>query len=256
MFRFSRVGIYVATVMTVLTGLMPWQSVRAADDLTGNQTTIARTITRNIMFMPPREKAPQGTTGAASRSIYPDRCPQDSVNSDLPTRLLTLTDHQSLTVAERPTFLAYVASTSAHSLFFSLKDEQDDYYYEQTIPLSGHPGIVRISLPKTAAPLKVGQRYVWSVVLVCEASLRPDSPRLEGWVQRVPLEAPMMTQLQQSSLLAQAETYAAQGIWYDTIALMADLKQRRPQDLGFNANWKALLESVGLGKLATAPILN
>ncbi len=52
--------------------------------------------------------------------------------------------------------------------------------------------------------------------------------------------------------LEQAALYAEAGIWYETIATLAQLKQEQPNNSNLLSVWEEILTSVGLGELAQA----
>ena len=47
-----------------------------------------------------------------------------------------------------------------------------------------------------------------------------------------------------------AAIYAASGIWYDSLATLVELRQKRLDDAALKNDWQSLLESVDLAKIA------
>jgi hypothetical protein len=150
--------------------------------------------------------------------------------------------------------LAYVGETSAQKIFFSLRDSNEKQYYQATLPVDRTQSIVKLQLPPTGPQLEVGKSYQWSVALICGETLRPDSPRVEGWIQRITPPPSLSQALEGKSLLEQASLYAAQGIWYDTLAALIALQQQQPHDPALATNWAALLESANLQAIASVPL--
>jgi hypothetical protein len=158
-------------------------------------------------------------------------------------------------VAARPTFFVYVPPTSSKQVFFSLQDENRNSHYQTTLKISGQGGIVRVTLPADAPELEIGKNYMWFLATVEPGDiLRPDSRGVSGWVKRV---EPPSSSAQNSSLtpLKLATLYAESGIWYDTVAVLGAAKQAQPENATLAAEWKELLEQVGLKGIATQPII-
>ena len=165
------------------------------------------------------------------------------------------TSNHGLTTVERPTFLDYVPQTSAQKAFFSLKDKDENYYYQTTLPIPETPGIVSFKLPADAPALEIGKSYQWSFVTICGERLAVDDPRVEGHIQRIELNTQLSSQLKNLSPLERAALYGSDGIWYETVATLAQLRQSQPNDLTLAATWENLLKSVGLEAIATKPLL-
>lgn len=219
-----------------------------------HQTPSSRSVLQvaQVTFEPPGDGKPDNTAGGASRDG--GTCFQDAVEdvSVGVTPLMPATS-QGLTVAERPTFFVYVPRTSAKKAFFSLKDKNEEYYYQTTLPLANTPGIVSVKLPADAPALQVGKTYQWSFVTICGENLAVDDPRAEGQIQRVEPNPALVGQIEKVSLLERAALYGSNGIWYDTLSNLAALKRSQPGNSTLTANWENLLKSVGLGAIATKP---
>lgn len=207
----------------------------------------------SVTFEPPDEGEPLDTAGGASRDE--GKCPQDSkALKPYVTPLMPATNH-GLTAAEHPTFFVYVPQTSAQKVFFSLQDENNNHHYQTTLPITGTPGVVSFRLPASVPALEIGKNYKWSFVLMCENVLRPDSPRVEGRIRRIKLNPALMSQLKNAAPLERAALYGSAGIWYDILAVLAELRQSQPDDLTLTATWEELLNSVGLDAIATEPLV-
>jgi hypothetical protein len=206
-----------------------------------------------ITFDPPSDGEPDNTAGGASRDG--GRCPQDTIpSSPTLTPLLPTTNH-GLTIADRPTFFVYVPQTSAQKAFFSLKDKDEEYYYQITLPLPKTPGIVSFKLPSDAPALEIGKSYQWSFVTVCGETIAVDAPRVEGWVKRIEPNSTDLRQRENLSPLERAALYGSDGIWYDTLTTLAELRRSQPNDSTLATTWEDLLKSVGLEAIATKPLL-
>ncbi len=213
-------------------------------------------ISFNQSFItPPEPGAPSNTVGGASRG---DRCSQD--RQDLAPYLTPLlpASQKNLTLEQRPIFLVYLPKTAARKAFFSLKDSQGNDYYQTFLDLSEKSGIVQIPLPEDAPILEINKDYKWSFVILCDRNLRPDSPLVEGNVRRIALEdnSQLKSDLQKSTTeIEKAKVYANAGIWYETLAILAQLKQSNPENEALDRAWIDLLKSVGLDHFSEAELI-
>ena len=206
-----------------------------------------------VTFNPPAGYQPQSTRGGASRSI--GQCINQAENSALPLTPVLPAAAQGLTVASHPTVLAYLPKTSAQKVFFSWQDQQNNDHYQAIIPLKeNEEGIISLTLPEDAPPLEIGQNYQWALALMCDGKLQPDSPIIQGQIKRVEIESTLSDRLQDANGLETAAIYGEAGIWYETVATLAQLQTTQPNNSSLISNWQELLNSVGLEKIATIPL--
>jgi hypothetical protein len=92
--------------------------------------------------------------------------------------------------------------------------------------------------------------YHWFLTLnmPCTVGQRPIS--VDGWVQRRDLERDLSAQIKQASPTEKVSLYAANGLWYDAIGELANLRSIRPQDTALTNDWQSLLEAIDLSPLA------
>ena len=201
-----------------------------------------------VTFDPPAEDMPKTSMGGASRST--GQCiNMDATESAIPFSALLPANDEGLTVAARPTVLAYIPETSADRLFFSWQDENNGDHYQTVLPMN-RTGIVSLTLPEDAPPLEINKNYQWALGIMCDGRLQPDSPMVQGQVKRVAIAPGLSDRLQNASSLERAVLYGEAGIWYETAAALEQLKKTQPQDLDVVANWQDLLTSVGLAEIA------
>ncbi|GAB4460450.1 MAG: hypothetical protein OHK0037_07720 [Elainellaceae cyanobacterium] len=137
--------------------------------------------------------------------------------SDLPLLALAPQFHQGQTSSPRPTLAWYVpgdvAGTLAIQVFrgnmADLERETEPPLFDET--LTSRAGIMTWTVPQD---LTVGETYVWRVVLVCDSN-RP-SLNLRDVAEFV-VVAPSSPR--SSDPLSDAQRMAAQGLWYDALAL-------------------------------------
>ena len=199
-----------------------------------------------VNFVPPIDDgAPEHTAGAATRG----RCPGEESYATAVTR----TSQYGLTASNRPSIFLHIPQSTVQEVFFSLKDEDNNHLYQTRFSIPSTSGIVRFDLPDTAPELNPDMEYKWSFVLLCNNNnrLRPDSPRLEGWMQ-YKNDPDLIDQVANLSLLDQARILGERGIWFDTLTALAELRQSEPME---PTTWAAFLESTGLTELAAEPLV-
>ncbi|NEO97322.1 MAG: DUF928 domain-containing protein [Symploca sp. SIO2E9] len=205
----------------------------------------------SVTFIPPGVGKPKYTVGAASRG----KCPQDAeAVTPYVTPLIPNTNY-GFTVAERPTFFVYLPETSAKRAFFSLRDANEDYYYQTIFPIASNPGIISFELPEDAPALEIGKTYNWSLVTICGQALRPGDPKVQGEIKRIELDSEQISKLESMSPSERAVWYGLEGIWYDTLTAIAQLKQSHPKNANITSSWEEILRSVGLEAISGKPLL-
>jgi Domain of Unknown Function (DUF928) len=246
----------------------------AIASLTSNLTPVwAQFTTSSIYFVPPpppnqaNRGAPTGRSrGGASRgSCQVSKEPLTAIvpatpNSYTQKQAQTSTNNTSeivfaQTVSERPSFWFYVPYklTPNIPIEFVLQDERGKNDVTSFTVSNSTPGVAKISFPATSAPLEIGTMYHWYFLVYCD-SHKPVF--VEGWVQRVTLQPTLNEQLQKATPRERIALLASHGIWYDAIAQLAALRQTNPNNANLIADWKSLLESVGLGAISSEPIVN
>ena len=196
-----------------------------------------------VTFETPGSESPNTTTGAGSRG-----------EQYFVTALIPNTNH-GRTVSERPTFYIYMPPTSVKQVFFSLQDEDRNNYYQTILPITSRKGIISFTLPDDAPPLEVGKHYEWYFVTLEGERLRPDSPSISGWIERIEPNPTLAAQERSGTSLELAASYGRQGVWYDTLTTLVELKRSEPGNNNLVSEWTELLEQVGLGDYAANPIL-
>lgn len=216
------------------------------------------TLSANIRFAaPPDRGAPQSgrARGGASRGDCPDT----------PLPLVTLvpsnpsvpnnTGSVGLTASAHPTFWFYLPFPLSleNTAEFLLLDEDGNYLYNTTISDSqGNAGVIKVAVPDTVPALAMNKTYTWMFQVNCGIG-NPISTW--GEIERVELDQLVVTQLNQASAREQAALYAANGIWYEALTTLAELRLANPTDPAITTDWTSLLESAGLADVAEQPLL-
>ena len=207
----------------------------------------------DITFEPPSESQPQATIGGASRG---GQCYADSQNISQPFAPLLPASNQGLTTASHPTLLAYIPTSAAGSIFLNLQDENEEEVYQAILPINNQSGVISLDLPPEAPGLETGKNYKWSFALMCDNKLRPDSPVIEGYITRVQPRSELANQLEKATPTETVALYGQAGIWYETVAILAELRQSEPQNQELVTAWNNILNSVGLEKVAKAELID
>lgn len=207
---------------------------------------------------PPNKPSPRraSTSQGASRGLL---CSQSTAQT-MTVKALVPESHYGLTAAARPTILAYLPETSATEVFFSIKGEDKQLHYEASLPISGKAGLLSLNLPDDAPALESGKHYQWFLAVKCNNELRPSSPFVDGWIQRVQVDRTVSTVAAQSPSIQKAASLGAAGFWYDTLATLMQLKQQQPNNQEIAQSWREVLEwtqfsDSELEALATSDVL-
>ncbi|MBD2088580.1 DUF928 domain-containing protein [Microcoleus sp. FACHB-1515] len=157
------------------------------------------------------------------------------------------------TVSEFPTFWFYVPDQGGQvSAELTLFDPQGQPLRQQIV-LSGEAGIVGIRL---AQPIEVDRDYTWRFRINETPGEASMNPFVRGTVRRISLDPALAAQLEAASAQEQIALYAANGIWQETLTALIQLRQTQPNHAQLQTDWSSLLDSVNLGSIANAPILD
>ena len=206
-----------------------------------NATEIATWPANDWSFWPnDDDQAPRRTVSGASR----DSCSNHQMTALLPT------SKSGFTSRSHPEVLVATSVNTPRKVLFTVQSE-NDYYYETYLELPETPGIVSIRLPDEAPALVDNELYQWSLIMMCNNMLRPDSPALHGWIQLQPGDDSNPMELS----FEQAINYRNNYLWYDMIALLADLRTQDPNNQDVHHAWQSILEGADLASVANSPIL-
>ncbi|MHC5937858.1 DUF928 domain-containing protein [Nostoc sp.] len=161
------------------------------------------------------------------------------------------------TTLERPSWFFYVPYTKdlPYAVEFVLQDQDSNKIYQKAIALPDKPGVIRVSLPTTAPALAVDKQYHWFFTINCDKEENSPPAFVEGVIQRVELNPATLKELRMTEPLKRYAIYAQKGIWYEALTILAQLRQKNPQDAALQAEWRNLLSSIHLDDIAAEPIL-
>lgn len=184
----------------------------------------------------PKREPPQSTAAGGRRG--------GCIKGNIPITALTPSKDNSVkTVSPQPEFFVYIPPTKAKFLQFILKDETGNQIDNQEIPITLDDGVMSINVGEKTN-LDIGKKYTWEISLICNPMAVNTSNYTKGSIERITLEENLKEQLlANEDILKQAQIYANNNIWQDTISLVASVQKSQPQE------WQQLLTSVGLENL-------
>jgi hypothetical protein len=163
-----------------------------------------------------------------------------------------------LTSLEKPSFWFYIPYNQSwiRAIEFVLQRDHNTTIYRTNVSIPSKSGIIGVSLEESPASLEINKRYRWFLkVRVACNSKQTTLDYVEGWVERVNLDIALRERLKQATPQQQAVIYAREGIWYDALTSLAELRLANPQNSVLVENWKSLLKTVGLEKLLPQPLI-
>ncbi|MGD1849046.1 MAG: DUF928 domain-containing protein, partial [Cyanophyceae cyanobacterium] len=218
-------------------------------------TTVGSGSRGRVRFAPPNAPAPTTTVGTGSR---------ESVDND--ALALLPPGSYTQTQSDRPSLMLYLPETRANRAFVSIQDLDGNYHHQTQVILTEDNGIVEVPLPSDASDLEVGRDYLWQVVFLSPGEqLAPDTPVLRTLMSRVEenssivgvgLDGATLEGLTPAIALEQAVDLAEAGLWTDTLQVLASARRLNPENAELAEEWSDLLVQVGLGDVASAPLLS
>ena len=178
--------------------------------------------------------------------------------TDKPLTALLANNGSDLTVSEYPKFWFYIPYPSekiSYMEFLLLNSTERQTIYHKAVKLKEQPGLIEIAI--SAEPqyaLKVNENYRWRFNLDCEpdSTIEPDLV-VNGWVRRIPLNPQLANQLE-TVKPEQYSIYRDHFIWYDAIAILAELHFAAPENRELSEAWANLLQSLDLEWVTPEPL--
>ncbi|MEG4321889.1 MULTISPECIES: DUF928 domain-containing protein [unclassified Microcoleus] len=206
-------------------------------------------LSQNVNFKPPDVTAPGNRVPAAHRG---PACPNYLSITPLIPEIKV-----GLTLAESPKFFAYVSHPlSLVEFILQTEDGKGTEVYKTTFKVD-KPGIVEVSIPEQGSrqkSLEVNQRYQWSFSVACAPDDRSADYWVPGFVQRIEPQESLKKDLANPDPMARAIAYARNGIWYETLATLAQMRRTAPDDSRRRAQWTQFLQSQKLESVADQPL--
>ncbi|KKD39191.1 DUF928 domain-containing protein [Limnoraphis robusta] len=161
-----------------------------------------------------------------------------------------------VTIAEYPTLLVYVPqpeeSLTNSPVEMGLKDEEDHVIYKTIIQLPPQESIIAINLKQdeTSISLEPNKTYRWYIY-----STRIDSDYIEVPITRIRPDEELSQALEKANLQERFNLYNQNGIWYEALLALFELRRANPNDITLIQEWKELLHFVEIEKIADVPLL-
>ncbi|MEG3940018.1 MULTISPECIES: DUF928 domain-containing protein [unclassified Microcoleus] len=216
---------------------------------TGNRTNSKQPGAAWNNFQPPEQGVPGRREGGGTRGLV---CPT-------PITALIPQSTMGQTISGKPTFFYYIPAAVDKTVQFELADESDKTVYKKSFRMvTSRGGIVSVSLGSdgNAPALEVGKNYQWYFTIKCSPQSYTDDVLVSGWINRTALAPTVKTQLDRSpDSRAKLSIFAQQGLWYEYLATLAQLRLESPSDSSLATKWSEVLSSVELGKIAQAPLV-
>lgn len=167
------------------------------------------------------------------------------------------------TTVESPRFFWFMPQTTAQVVEFTLYEgdatlPKRRLVYERRLDVPQASGIMSLQLPtdgRTRPKLSSGKDYHWTLSLVCNPNNRQQNISVEGWVRRVSVNRNLNRQLSRANERDHISLYAENGLWFDLIATLAELRCTRPEDEQLTQQWIGYFEAVNLPEIADRPLL-
>ncbi|NEQ09210.1 MAG: DUF928 domain-containing protein [Moorea sp. SIO4E2] len=207
-------------------------------------------LVKGLKFTLPPKGAPGQRKGAGTRGDY---CSAIA---------LVPGTNFGLTTSDNPTFWFYVSYSQARKIpaEFLLRDKEYNQVYKETFTLKNTPGIVKITLPETVSKLVTEDLYRWRFSVICNPTGRLidrlDDAFVNGGVERVSISSDLEKQLEDKNPRKRIAVYAKQGLWFDALTTLAEMRLANPQDKSLDQDWMELLQQVGLEEIDSKPLVD
>ena len=77
----------------------------------------------------------------------------------------------------------------------------------------------------------------------------------EGWIEYVELNNSVKERIDLSTDLEKSHLFQQEGVWYDALSVLAETQKLDSDLRSIQTEWSQLLESIGLGELASEPLI-
>jgi hypothetical protein len=225
----------------VLVVLLNLGADRLANDKLAAQSEPASSPKIKAEFVPPKGSGlpKDPTTAGGTRPISCDQVGACLVPL-LPTSKIRKLDYYPLTVSERPTFYISLPRTSGTAIFtlYQHSPAETKKVYRFSFPVKTSGGIVSIPLPSASPTLQNDRTYEWRLSVSNETA--------HGFVRRVQLKSNLLQKLSNAKPLEKLSIYAAEGIWYDSVEILAELVNSQPSDRKMLTEWSVFLKSANI----------
>lgn len=236
---------YLALVPAVTLFLLPLSSLSFAQATTpgvSQHSSLAARLRANL----PNRGVPGSRFGGATRGACVS-------GSERLTALLPDT-HLGQTAMATPTLFVFVPKSKAMQGEVVIADAEHRPLATRVVDLPAEPGILAL---KPNVQLQPGQDYRWTFTLLCGADADDPSAfiSVSGVISRVQPATDLAKRLQGKSGGDRLGAAVDAGLWYETLAILAELQGNEATRNLARSEWVAVLSAVGLGSIAQAPLV-
>lgn len=164
----------------------------------------------------------------------------------------------NLTASVNSRLFFYVPQTDTpKTIEFVLRNSKDQLVHETFIETSGRAGITSVAIPAQAKRSSQESQgdYRWYLSMICDPNERSRDIVLEGWIKYLELNNSLKEKIKVSSSLEKFNLFQQQGVWYDALSVVAESQKSESNLVSIQTQWSQLLESIGLGDLASEPLI-
>lgn len=152
----------------------------------------------------------------------------------------------------------YVPSTKKpKTIEFIIRTKEDRLVHETFIQTTGQAGIMSLPIPEIIPENseKSHGDYHWYLSMICDKNQRARDVVLEGWIEYVKLNNKVREKINTSTSAEKFNLLQQEGIWYDAISVLAESQKSQSNSIAVQTEWSHILESIGLGELASEPLI-
>ncbi|MGB3510076.1 MAG: DUF928 domain-containing protein [Microcoleaceae cyanobacterium] len=202
-------------------------------------------------YIPPDRGAPKSTTTGGTRGVKCLLSPKQILPLLIPGNSI------GLTLSEYPTFFVYIPPyKEAQTGEFFITDTNNNDIYNNVFQLPETSGIIKIKLPEQKAPpLAVGKKYIWGVQIICS---NENYVFNTGFIERIEPNISLINKLKNARPLTLPTVYASEGIWYDALESLVELRRLNLENSQLINDWQELFNSAksqGKDLFMEAPLL-
>lgn len=162
--------------------------------------------------------------------------------------------HLGQTAVAAPTLFVFVPKSKATQGEVVIADAANHTLATMVVDLPTEAGILAL---KPNVQLQPGQDYRWTFTLLCGADADDPSAFISvgGVISRVQPATDLAKKLQGKSAGDRLGAAVDAGLWYETLAILAELQGHEATRSVARSEWVAVLSAVGLESIAQAPLV-
>ncbi|MGI0494010.1 DUF928 domain-containing protein [Alkalinema pantanalense CENA528] len=169
---------------------------------------------------------PSTPTGTGSGGTRPVRCGNEVRQAHDRFGVMQPQNQESLTANARPDVWVYLPIVSTQQIEFSIVGGQGEEIYQSLLPIPQQTGWVSIPYPAAAPSLQLGQKYTWTLALVCDGSDRTRDLTVQTTVHHTSIPFQIPTVQSASTELDLIQRLAKEGFWLDAMSRWSTLQSQ------------------------------